>query len=167
MDNEPKTMGQKIRQLRQSKGYTQAQFAKLLYVSRQAVSRWEAGSAIPTADKLIEMSTLFSVSPDYFHYKSSSELDNTEADDFTAQEAPPKSKKRLIFPILILTVLLLIGVFWIILLGFSVFNNTDGNETVHTFDFSHLPIVFFVGLIITSLCFVGAIVYLIIKNRKK
>lgn len=168
MDNEPKTTGQKIRQLRQSKGYSQAQLAKLLYVSRQTVSRWEVDFATPTADKLIEMSALFSVSPDYFHYKSSNELDDTEAADFTDQETSPKSKKNLIFPILILTVLLLISVFWIILLGFSIFNSPRGSvETVYTFYFSHLPIVFFVGLIITALCFVGVIIYLIIKNRKK
>lgn len=51
----------KIQELRKSAGYSQEKLAELLHVSRQAVSKWEAGAALPTLDNLIELSKLFSV----------------------------------------------------------------------------------------------------------
>ena len=42
--------------------YNQEQLAELLYVSRQAVSRWELGQAVPTIDNMIELTRLFAVS---------------------------------------------------------------------------------------------------------
>ena len=42
--------------------YNQEQLAELLYVSRQAVSRWELGQAVPTIDNMIELTKLFAVS---------------------------------------------------------------------------------------------------------
>ena len=51
----------KIQELRKGAGYSQEKLAELLHVSRQAVSKWEAGAALPTLDNLIELSKLFSV----------------------------------------------------------------------------------------------------------
>lgn len=39
--------GKKIKQLREEKGMTQQTLAELLYVTRQAVSRWECGARVP------------------------------------------------------------------------------------------------------------------------
>ena len=49
--------GENVRMLRQAKGLTQQSLADQLYVTRQAVSRWEGGSRYPdlmTAKKLAE-----------------------------------------------------------------------------------------------------------------
>lgn len=51
----------KIQELRKGAGYSQERLAELLHVSRQAVSKWEAGATLPTLDNLIELSKLFSV----------------------------------------------------------------------------------------------------------
>lgn len=54
----------KLIQLRREKGYSQEQFAGLLDVSRQSVSKWEAGQSTPEINKLITIADIFHVSVD-------------------------------------------------------------------------------------------------------
>ena len=56
--------GEKLRQLRKSRGLTQEELAQVLYVSRTAVSKWESGRGYPGIDSLKEISGFFSVSID-------------------------------------------------------------------------------------------------------
>ena len=46
--------GEKLRQLRKSRGLTQEELADALYVSRTAVSKWESGRGYPGIDSLKE-----------------------------------------------------------------------------------------------------------------
>lgn len=55
---------EKLRSIRQAADMTQTDLAEKLNVSRQAVSRWEMGSAMPDVDNLIAMSDLFGVTLD-------------------------------------------------------------------------------------------------------
>ncbi|MEC7583429.1 MAG: helix-turn-helix transcriptional regulator [Planctomycetota bacterium] len=57
-------MKQKLRELRARDGLTQDQVAKALGVHESAVSRWEGGSRVPTADDLVRLSDLYQVSVD-------------------------------------------------------------------------------------------------------
>ena len=41
------TFGEKLLQLRKEHGLSQEELAEQLNVSRQAISRWEAGSSLP------------------------------------------------------------------------------------------------------------------------
>ena len=59
------TIGEKLTKLRKQQNFTQEQFAELLKVSRQSVSKWELDSAYPETDKLIKISKLFNCSLDY------------------------------------------------------------------------------------------------------
>ncbi len=59
------TISEKITNLRKEKNLSQEAFAEALGVSRQSVSKWESGSALPDTDKIIAMSELFGVSTDY------------------------------------------------------------------------------------------------------
>lgn len=56
---------EKIVTLRKAKGMSQETLAEKLNVSRQAVSRWEVGSAMPDAANLLQISKLFGVTADY------------------------------------------------------------------------------------------------------
>ena len=56
--------GEKLRQLRKSRGLTQEELADALYVSRTAVSKWESGRGYPGIDSLKEISGFFTVSID-------------------------------------------------------------------------------------------------------
>lgn len=59
------TMGEKILNMRKARGWSQEELAERIGVTRQAVSRWEAGAAKPDADKIIAVCDLFGVSADY------------------------------------------------------------------------------------------------------
>lgn len=50
--------------LRKRKGLTQLDLAEKLNVSRQAISRWEVGAAVPSTDNLRILSELYNVSVD-------------------------------------------------------------------------------------------------------
>lgn len=56
---------EKLLNLRRQAGYSQEELAEKLNVSRQAISRWEQGSAMPDAVNLLQISKLFCVSVDY------------------------------------------------------------------------------------------------------
>ena len=55
---------EKLLALRTQAGFSQEVLAEKLNVSRQAVSKWELGTTLPETEKLISISTLFSVSID-------------------------------------------------------------------------------------------------------
>ena len=57
-----KAVGEKIHSLRTEAGYSQDKLAETLFVTRQAVSRWELGLTLPSVDNLVELCTLFKVS---------------------------------------------------------------------------------------------------------
>ena len=51
-----------ILKLRNEKGMSQEDLAEKLYVTRQAVSRWETGETVPNTETLKLLSKLFDVS---------------------------------------------------------------------------------------------------------
>lgn len=59
------TVGEKLTKLRKEQNLTQEQFAELLKVSRQSISKWELDTAYPDTEKLIRISKLFGCSLDY------------------------------------------------------------------------------------------------------
>ena len=58
------TIGMKIQEHRVKNGLSQEMLAEKLGVSRQSVSKWEVGQALPEVDKIVAMSRLFSVTAD-------------------------------------------------------------------------------------------------------
>ena len=58
------TIGSKIQEQRQKINLTQEALAEKLAVSRQSVSKWELGQALPEVDKILAMSHLFSITTD-------------------------------------------------------------------------------------------------------
>jgi transcriptional regulator with XRE-family HTH domain len=58
-------LGKKIAAKRKDLGMTQIEFAERLCVTRQTVSRWEAGTVLPDIDKISDIAKLLDVSCDY------------------------------------------------------------------------------------------------------
>ena len=57
-------LGEKLQELRKSRGLTQEALAEELHVSRAAVSKWESGRGWPSIDSLKEVSAFFGVTID-------------------------------------------------------------------------------------------------------
>jgi len=95
---------EKIIALRKAKGMSQDELAEQLKVSRQAVSRWETGAAMPDAMNILQLSRLFGVTADY--------LLN---DDYRSDDDIPKIKdakadgfSQIMFFLIVLEVMILI-----------------------------------------------------------
>lgn len=58
-------LAEKISLERKRKGLSQEQLADRLGITRQAVSKWESGAAVPEIAKLVALSEVFQVSIDY------------------------------------------------------------------------------------------------------
>ena len=56
---------ERLYEIRKNAGMTQSELAEKLDVSRQAISRWEMGTAKPEFENLIAISNIFDVSIDY------------------------------------------------------------------------------------------------------
>lgn len=87
---------EKLASLRKQKGLTQQNLAETLNVSRQAVSRWEVGAAVPTTDNLRVLSELYGVSVDYLlcdNAADSCENEETQRQAPKEQSGEPKSQK--------------------------------------------------------------------------
>lgn len=70
-------LSDKIVRLRKSNGMSQEELADKLGISRQAISRWEMGTAMPDATNILQLSRLFQVTTDYLlndEYQSDNEL---------------------------------------------------------------------------------------------
>lgn len=85
------TIGEKIQNLRKQRGMSQEQLAEALGVSRQAVSKWEAGQSVPDIDKIISICDYFGVTTDYILRNA----ETTQSQHEVAQNAYNMSEKEL------------------------------------------------------------------------
>lgn len=59
------TFGEKLQKLRRESGLSQEKLAEQLHVSRQAISKWELGTAAPDTDNIVRLSKFFQVPLEY------------------------------------------------------------------------------------------------------
>lgn len=80
-------LSQKLKELRKKQGLTQLELAERLFVSRQAISGWEAGTSRPSTENLQSLSRLFNIPLETL-------LDDTaEAEPAAAQEKLPAEEQ--------------------------------------------------------------------------
>ena len=111
------TFSEKLIRLRKREGVSQEELAAYLEVSRQAVSRWEQGTALPDAGNLLKLRQRFGVSVDWLLEDAKSweaQADRPVAPE-ASEEAVPKVRKSVLpwaIPLGISTLgLLLMGIF--------------------------------------------------------
>lgn len=71
------TFGEKLQELRKQQGLSQEELAGRITVSRQSISKWELGTAVPDTENIVQLSKLFGVSTDYLlhdDYESDQDL---------------------------------------------------------------------------------------------
>lgn len=89
---------EKLVALRKEKGLTQSAVAEKLDVSRQAISRWESGIALPSTDNLKSLSALYGVPVDYLLNSDTEEQRVTkglEAENTQAYTIPHHCAQRI------------------------------------------------------------------------
>ncbi len=86
------TLGEKLSKLRRENNITQEQFADMLGVSRQAISKWEGDLAFPETEKLIRISNLFRCSLDYL-LKEETEGQEALPDIMPVGESEPSRRR--------------------------------------------------------------------------
>ena len=105
---------EKIVALRKEKGLTQLAVAEKLNVSRQAISRWESGTALPSTDNLKCLGALYGVPVDYLineeTERSVSESNSKESEDQRRRKRLLKGMAAFISAILIAVVIFCITV---------------------------------------------------------
>ncbi|MBR4863074.1 MAG: helix-turn-helix transcriptional regulator [Oscillospiraceae bacterium] len=75
---------EKIKKLREARGWTQAELARRLGVTRNGVNSWEQGLSMPSPACLVELAKVFSVSTDYLLGVES--LDSVNVTGLAAQD---------------------------------------------------------------------------------
>ena len=55
----------RIKALRESRGWTQAELASRMNMTRNGINSWEQGLSMPSPQSLVDLARLFSVSTDY------------------------------------------------------------------------------------------------------
>lgn len=76
MKKTKQTIGQRIKELRESREMTQAEFAAKFSVSDKTVSKWEKGNSEPETDLLIKIAEFFEVTLDYLLTGSNKEQED-------------------------------------------------------------------------------------------
>ena len=71
-------LAEKLVLQRKQKGLSQVQLAETIHVTRQAVSRWEVGDAVPSMDNLKRISELYALPMEYFLNDSMEEPERPE-----------------------------------------------------------------------------------------
>ena len=74
------TFSDKLIALRKKAGWSQEELAERLNVSRQSVSKWESAQSMPDIDKILQLSSLFSVTTDCLLKDGQAEPEYTEDD---------------------------------------------------------------------------------------
>lgn len=80
-------LSQKLKELRKKQGLTQLELAERLFVSRQAISGWEAGTSRPSTENLQSLSRLFNIPLETLLD------DSAEAEPAAAQEKLPAEEQ--------------------------------------------------------------------------
>lgn len=118
-------LADKLVYLRKKQGLSQLKLAEMMNVSRQAISRWETGIAVPSAENLKYLGNLYNVSLDYLFNDDVDELEENEkapeeiedgigiasiSDDEKKHRKKRKTKRVIVLCFLLLAVAIYISV---------------------------------------------------------
>ncbi len=125
-------LNEKLISLRKERGLSQLKLAEKIGVSRQAISRWEAGIVVPSTENLQLLSELYHVPIDYLV----NEKCERTAPDEEGNRANRKSRKWVIWllgVLIVVTVTVVIGVVAAYespeMVDFSVVESENWNNT--------------------------------------
>lgn len=121
------SLAKKLVSLRKKKGLTQMDLAERLNVSRQAVSRWEVGAAVPSTDNLKILSELYGVSVDDILKGETVILPQNSDTTDTPPEPPMETQQNRKGKIAIACLLILLTLAAIIVAGVAMVHKREEN----------------------------------------
>jgi len=146
-------LSEKLYKLRKNSGLSQEQLAEKLNVSRQAISKWESGTAVPESEKLVTISNYFGVSVDY--------LLKDEEEKVIGTDSSVEEKPKMIAGIIICIAGIVLMIIWGLLSIFSPEASDQMSESsMITIDGNGIFLILCVVAIV-----VGA--GLLLKSKKK
>ncbi|AEB28829.1 hypothetical protein CAR_c00780 [Carnobacterium sp. 17-4] len=113
------SLGQSLREARAAKDLTQEDIAKVLYVTRQTVSRWEQNKTLPNIFVLQELSSLYGLSIDELISETKKSIQKKE-EEISMKKfnwfalAGVLLFNLLLFSVVALTIILLVFSLWLI-----------------------------------------------------
>lgn len=116
--------------LRKKKGLSQSELAEKINVSRQTISRWEVGKALPTSENLKYLSQIYKVSFEYLLLEDEEETEEKiaiEANDLGQTKEVEHSKKRVYhrtYHIMAALVVMIIG----IVIAFTIHKSVETKQ---------------------------------------
>lgn len=120
----------KLVALRKKKGLSQSELAEKINVSRQTISRWEVGKALPTSENLKYLSQIHKVSFEYLLLEDEEETEEKiaiEANDLGQTKEVEHSKKRVYhrtYHIMAALVVMIIG----IVIAFTIHKSVETKQ---------------------------------------
>lgn len=136
----------RLASLRRERGMSQLEAAEALGVSRQAVSKWESGTALPSIDNLRAISRLYAVTVDYLvNEEADPSLQSigpdapTEPDMSPVPNAPERTTcKRTSIPVICLICLLAAAIAVLTAVALRPAKPPQEPERFEVFEFSDL-----------------------------
>ncbi len=158
------TLGEKIYELRKTRGLSQEQLAEVLNVSRQSISKWEGNVTYPESDKLIALSDYFQVSLDYLMkadrtdetviQTETGEVDQATVGEFPDAAEPAKRSQKQGSLLAGATICLasVVGLIWLGLVNHFLPDSSAqmGASSMIMLDGTALLVLFFLGLLIVG-----------------
>lgn len=145
---------ERLYEIRKNAGMTQSELAEKLDVSRQAISRWEMGTAKPEFENLIAISNIFDVSIDYLLKGSETVHDVTAQRDEEPEPAEDPNTKNTAEKLWLAAIV----AFVVLAIVFTLASG-DWNTGIFTALVVTIMLAVFVGLI----CLIAYIVRLVFK----
>lgn len=134
------TTAEKLVHLRKEKGLSQLQLAEEINVSRQAISRWEVGLAVPSREKLRALSELYNVSVDYLLSDKAGE--NMKEVSEPENEAKGKTSDHLRVGLIACVVVILLVVVGVMLLHLHNTNEPQNEVPIFEMETEEDDVVF-------------------------
>ena len=108
---------ERLLELRKKKGWSQEELGYKLDVSRQTISKWEAGQTTPELEKLVKLSEIFEITVDELikDNEASQEKNEIEDKDILKENSENKKNKFSIFKKAILLILIAVLVCYVII----------------------------------------------------
>ena len=126
-------LSERIQNLRKEKNLSQEELGEKLEVSRQSVSKWESGLAMPEIEKLIMLSEIFGVTTDYLlkgneACQSVSSIGNNSE----KKEMPSHEIEEIVFDIKYLTIFSMVGLIGLLVQLLLIAIRPINNPTIAT-----------------------------------